>query len=160
MAEETHGYRQKCKWIIWKERKKTAFHNSITKRGQHETWYDEDNDGQTQTILELTGTRINEISGFRRRYKWSLRSSGMLRSVAWKLITDYFPYSNSCTPFIHFKDHQFTTLILKTLKNIFKKLTSTCFGPYMRPSSGGSWAVLYAVTKLNSVVTKFNLVTA
>jgi len=52
--------------------------------------------------------------------------------------------------FIHFKVHQFT-LILKTLKNIFKKLSPTCFGPYIRPSSGGSWTVLYAVTKLNSV---------
>jgi hypothetical protein len=32
---------------------------------------------------------------------------------------DYFPYSNSCTPFIHFKNHQFM-LILKTFKNTLK----------------------------------------
>jgi len=37
---------------------------------------------------------------------------------------DYFPYSDSCTPFVHFKNHQFT-LIVKTLKNTFKKLAPT-----------------------------------
>ena len=49
--------------------------------------------------------------------------------------------------------HQFT-LILKTLKSIlkhFSKVAATCFGTYLRPFSEGSWAVLCAVTKLNSV---------
>ena len=39
---------------------------------------------------------------------------------------------------------------LKHLKTFFLKVAPTCFGPYLRPSSGGLWAVLYAVTKLNS----------
>ena len=36
---------------------------------------------------------------------------------------------------------------------VFKKcmIAPTCFGPYLRPSSGGPRAVLYAVTKSNSV---------
>jgi len=67
MAEETRGYGQKCKWIIWKEREKTVFHNSVTKRGQYRTWNDEGNGGETKIILEeLTGTRTNKISGFHR----------------------------------------------------------------------------------------------
>jgi len=39
---------------------------------------------------------------------------------------------------------------LKHLKH-FKKPAPTFFGPYLRPSSGGPGAVLYAITKLNSV---------
>jgi hypothetical protein len=88
MAEETHGHRQKCKWIIWKERKKTSFHNSITKRGQQEIlerrrqrWRNQNNIG----IDRNTQKRDFRLSP---RYKWSLRSSGMSSSVAWKSITD------------------------------------------------------------------------
>ena len=66
---------------------------------------------------------------------------------------DYFPYSNSCTLFIHFKNHQFT-LILEILKDTLKKLAPTFFASYIRPSSGGPRGVLYAVTKLNSVVVR------
>jgi hypothetical protein len=36
-----------------------------------------------------------------------------------------------------------------TLKHL--KFAPTCFGPFLRPSSGGSWTVLYAVNKLRSV---------
>jgi hypothetical protein len=65
------------------------------------------------------------------------------------LITHYFFYSKSCT-------------LLRTSKSLihistentwkhFKKLAPAWFGPYLRLSSGGSWAVLYVVTKLNSV---------
>jgi hypothetical protein len=36
-----------------------------------------------------------------------------------------------------------------TLKHL--KFAPTCFGPFLRPSSGGSWTVLYAVTKLRLV---------
>jgi len=43
------------------------------------------------------------------------------------------------TSSLRVKNHQFT-LIVKTLKNTFKKLAPTCFGPYIRPCSGGSWA--------------------
>jgi hypothetical protein len=49
----------------------------------------------------------------------------------------YFPYSNSCTSFIHFKNHQFT-LMLKTLKNIFKTCPYMFRSIYIRSSSGGS----------------------
>jgi hypothetical protein len=35
------------------------------------------------------------------------------------------------------------TLLLKKLKNSFKKFAPTCFGPYLRTSSGGSWACRY-----------------
>jgi hypothetical protein len=49
--------------------------------------------------------------------------------------------------------HQLT-LTFKTLKNRLKKpfsdVTPTCFGPLIRPSSGGSYAVLCAVTGLGS----------
>jgi hypothetical protein len=33
----------------------------------------------------------------------------------------------------------------------FSEVAPTCFGPYVRPSSGGSRAVLCAVTKFDSV---------
>jgi phenylpropionate dioxygenase-like ring-hydroxylating dioxygenase large terminal subunit len=36
-----------------------------------------------------------------------------------------------------------------TLKHL--KFAPTCYGPFLRPSSGGSWTVCYAVTKLRSV---------
>ena len=45
-------------------------------------------------------------------------------------------------------------LTFKTLKKLLKKpfsdVTPTCFGPLIRPSSGGSYAVLCAVTRLGS----------
>jgi len=44
------------------------------------------------------------------------------------------------------KGTKFTFKHLKT-----QKFAPTCFGPFLRPSSGGSWTVLYAVTKLRSV---------
>ena len=37
----------------------------------------------------------------------------------------------------------------KGLKHL--KFAPTGFGPFLKPSSGGSWTVLYAVTKLRSV---------
>jgi len=49
-------------------------------------------------------------------------------------------------------EHQLT-LTFKTLKNCLKHFsddTPTCFGPLIRPSSGGSYAVLCAVTRLGS----------
>ena len=38
---------------------------------------------------------------------------------------------------------------LKHLKHL--KFALTRFGPFLRPSSGGSWTLLYAVSKLRSV---------
>jgi len=32
------------------------------------------------------------------------------------------------------------------------KITPTCFGPHLQPSSGGPWAVFYTVTKLKMIV--------
>jgi len=56
-----------------------------------------------------------------------------------------FPLFQFMHTFIHFKitnSHQY----LKHLKVFLKKLAPTCFGPYLRPSLGGSWAVLCAFT--------------
>jgi hypothetical protein len=40
---------------------------------------------------------------------------------------------------------QSTTYTLEPLKHL--KFAPTCFGPFFRPSSGGSWTVLYAVMR-------------
>jgi hypothetical protein len=48
--------------------------------------------------------------------------------------------------------HQLT-LTFRTLKHClkhFSDVTPTCFGPLILPSSGGSYAVLSAVTRLGS----------
>jgi hypothetical protein len=44
-----------------------------------------------------------------------------------------------------------TKVILRSTVNQPSRFAPTCFGPYLRPSSGGSRAVFYAVTELNSV---------
>jgi hypothetical protein len=60
---------------------------------------------------------------------------------------DYFFNIPTHAPIIYtLKNTKFT---LKHLKHL--KIAPTCFGPFFRLYSGGSWTVLYAVTKLRSV---------
>jgi hypothetical protein len=55
--------------------------------------------------------------------------------------------------FCNIPTHAHTIYTLKALKFTLntQKLAPTCFGPILRPSSGGSWTVLCQVTKLRSV---------
>jgi len=45
------------------------------------------------------------------------------------------------------------------LKKHLNEVAPTCFGPQLQPSSGGLWAVLYAVM-YERTSTEFNLVSA
>ena len=56
-------------------------------------------------------------------------------------------------PFFNIPTHAPTIYKLKSTKFTLKhlKLAPTRFDPFLRPSTGGSLAVLYAVTKLRSV---------
>jgi hypothetical protein len=54
--------------------------------------------------------------------------------------------------FFNIPTHVPTIYTLRSTKFTLKhlKFAPTCFGPFLRPSSGGSLAVLHAVTKLTS----------